>query len=738
MALEPTSVSAAVVASLVAGRTPGAVLAEAEAQRITAVIGIGLPRMEVAATVEAAARISLPGDRVVVKVSGPAHKTDRAGVQIVANNPEAITAAARQIAAAVIGEFLLAEYVEHPPGAEILAGVRWTEAFGPVVTIGPGGIGVGRGPDPAVIAPATSDRIEATLRSAPGIAPLIAGWRGSVPATTLADLAAVARALLALGVAEMPERLVEFEMNPLVFTAAGPVALDALAVVGGAREPESHPRPSGGIARQLHPKSIAVMGVSERLNPGRVILRNLLAAGYPADQITVIKPGVDEIDGCRCVPSPGALRKPVDLLILALDAAATPDAVEQVVAAGAARAVILISGGLGEVAGTESAAARIRIAVDRARAAGRPAPILTGPNSMGIRSVPGGYDATFIPPERITPVSRVGNPPPGFAGTPPFGGRNLSVAVIAQSGAFTLSRLDRLPWLRPRYVVTVGNQLDVTIGDYLEHFAADPGVAIVACYLEGFAPGDGDRVLRAVQRLRGRDGMVLWHRGGRTAAGATAAATHTAAIATDDLIARALGEASGVLAAESLDEFDDLLRLAVLLHPKTIAGTRLGVVSNAGFECVAAADAMGDLVPAEFSAPTRDRLRFVLGESGLSGVTAVHNPLDLTPMASEAAYADAAVAILDDPGVDVAVIGCVPFTPSLQTMPDQIAAAGSLPDRLAALAAHPTPWVAVVDAGRLYDPMADRIEVAGVPVLRSMDRAVRLLRRYMTARSGDA
>src|SRR3970282_1297384 len=135
--------------------------------------------MEVAATVEAAARISLPGDRVVVKVSGPAHKTDRGGVQIVANKPAAITAAARQIVAAAPGEFLLAECVEHPPGAEILAGVRWTEAFGPVVTIGPGGIGVGGGPDPAVIAPATSDRIAATLRSAPGSARRIAAWPGT-------------------------------------------------------------------------------------------------------------------------------------------------------------------------------------------------------------------------------------------------------------------------------------------------------------------------------------------------------------------------------------------------------------------------------------------------------------------------------------------------------------------------------------------------------------------------------
>ena len=774
VALGPTPESAAVVASLVTGRTPGAVLAEAEAQRITAALGIGLPRMEVAATVEAAAGVALPGGRVVVKVSGPAHKTDRGGVLIVANTPEAIRSAAATIAASGPGEILVAEHVAHDAGSEILAGVRWTEGFGPVVTIGPGGTTVGRGPDPAVIAPATADRTEATLRSTPGAAALLSGWRGTPPAATAAQLIGVARALLGLGVAEMPERLVEFEINPLVFTAAGPVALDALAVVGGAREPESHPRPSGGIARQLHPKSIAVMGVSERLNPGRVILRNLLGAGYPPDRITVIKPGIAEIDGCRCVPTPGALREPVDLLILALDAAATPEAVEQVAAAGAARAVILISGGLGEVAGTESAAARIRTALDRARAAGRPAPVLTGPNSMGIRSVPGGYDATFIPPERMTPATGevgnpppgsagtpmpgesgddtgVGNPPPGSAGTPPLWGsrrgeapsvggiaasvRDFPLAVIAQSGAFTLSRLDRLPWLRPRYVVTVGNQLDLTIGDYLEHFAADPGVAIAACYLEGFAPGDGDRILRAVQRMRSRGGMVLWHRGGRTAAGATAAATHTAAIATDDLVARALGEASGILAAESLDEFDDLLRLAVLLHSKTIGGTRVGVVSNAGFECVAAADAMGDLVAAEFAATTRDRLRFVLGESGLSGVTAVHNPLDLTPMASESAYADAAAAVLDDPGVDVAVIGCVPFTPSLQTMPDQIGAAGSLPERLVALAAHPTPWVAVIDAGRRYDPMADRIEAAGVPVLRSMDRAVRLLGRYARVRT---
>src|SRR3990172_3369855 len=105
-----------------------------------------------------------------------------------------------------------------------------------------------------------------------------------------------------------------------------------------------------------------------------------------------------------------------------------------------------------------SGASGIRMNGALAGSRGERRPVVTGPNSMGIRSEPGGYDATFIPAERMTPAAR--QPAP--------------VAVVAQSGAFTLARLDRLPWLRPRYVVTAGNQLDLTIGDYLAHLARGP------------------------------------------------------------------------------------------------------------------------------------------------------------------------------------------------------------------------------------------------------------------------
>jgi acyl-CoA synthetase (NDP forming) len=734
---------AAVVDALFARHPGQSALGEVAAQEITRALGIAVPLMEVVTPPDVAAK--LPGDRVVVKTSGPLHKSDIGGVRVVANTPSEIRAAmaAMQVRSPEVAEFLIAEFVDHDARAEVIAGVRWTDAFGPVVSIGPGGIEVESGPPPAFVAPATADLIEVSLRA--GAPSLLAARRDSPPPADLAGLASLATTLLAFGEATMPHHLTEFEMNPVVFTTRGPVALDARAAAGNGVTPTTRPDPADGITRQLHPESIAVIGVSEQMNPGRVIVRNILAAGFPADRVVVIKPGSVEIERCRCVASLDDVEAPVDLLVVAVPASAVVEVTEQAIATGMARSIVLIPGGVGERPRTEKAADRIRSAL----AASPHSPVITGPNSMGIRSEPGHFDATFIPRERITPPlwgSRRGEAPsvggqaplaPGGSPPPPFGVRSPTggvTAVIAQSGAFTLARLDRLPLLRPRYLVTVGNQIDLTIGDYLEQFAADPDVDIVAVYLEGFQPGDGDRAIRAADRIRRRGGLVLWYRGGRTPEGMQSALTHTAAIATDDAVTRAFASTVGILEAGSLDDFDDLLRIAAALHHQPLNDARLAVMSNAGFECVAAADNLGALHLAELAPPTVRRLETIVGNSGLAAVTGVGNPLDLTPMAGDATFAAAGEAVLDDPGVDVAVIGCVPFTPSLSTLPEQIGWRASLADRLARLGSHPTPWIAVIDGGRQYDPFADHLETAGVPVLRAMDRAVRLLGQYAAVR----
>jgi acyl-CoA synthetase (NDP forming) len=112
-------------------------------------------------------------------------------------------------------------------GVELLIGSRWDTRFGPVALAGSGGIYTEVLRDTAVaLAPVTDEQAEAMLRSLKA-APLLAGIRGRPPT----DVQAAARALAALSraAAAHPE-LAELEVNPLLVTPAGAVALDARAI----------------------------------------------------------------------------------------------------------------------------------------------------------------------------------------------------------------------------------------------------------------------------------------------------------------------------------------------------------------------------------------------------------------------------------------------------------------------------------------------------------------------------
>jgi hypothetical protein len=103
---------------------------------------------------------------------------------------------------------------------------------------------------------------------------------------------------------------------------------------------------------------------------------------------------------------------------------------------------------------------------------------------------------------------------------------------------------------------------------------------------------------------------------------------------------------------------------------------------------------------------------------------------------------------MSDPGVDVGAIGCVPLTGALATLApasshgEDVGADASVASRLIRLKTSiPKPWVAVVDAGALYDPMVRLLESAEIPTFRAADRAIRLLATYCSAhlarRRGD-
>ena len=106
-----------------------------------------------------------------------------------------------------------------------------------------------------------------------------------------------------------------------------------------------------------------------------------------------------------------------------------------------------------------------------------------------------------------------------------------------------ISNLDRVVELR--YAISFGNQMDVTVSDYLAYLEGDPGTRVFAVYLEGFQPGDGERFLEAVRRIVGSGRPVLFYKAGRTREGSAAAASHTASAVGDYEVCEELARAAG-------------------------------------------------------------------------------------------------------------------------------------------------------------------------------------------------
>jgi hypothetical protein len=107
-------------------------------------------------------------------------------------------------------------------------------------------------------------------------------------------------------------------------------------------------------------------------------------------------------------------------------------------------------------------------------------------------------------------------------------------------------------------------------------------------------------------------------------------------------------------------------------------------------------------------------------------------------VADDRAFVESARAFLEDRGVDCAVISNVPLTKALQTLPageghpEDLAAQGSFASRTIELfRSTPKPVVVNIDSGALYDPLADHLEEARIPVFRRADEALRFLRTYV-------
>jgi acyl-CoA synthetase (NDP forming) len=212
-------------------------------------------------------------------------------------------------------------------------------------------------------------------------------------------------------------------------------------------------------------------------------------------------------------------------------------------------------------------------------------------------------------------------------------------------------------------------------------------------------------------------------------------------VAGDYAVCRAVLESAGVFLAETIFEFEQALRTLPALSEKPASGRRVGLVSNAGFECVILADSLKNgygLYLAGLGAETKNKITALLKPMGIDRLQDVRNPLDLTPVADDTVFAGCVEALLGDENVDCAVVSPVPMTAALQTLAPAPAHGENIHDpksigrRLIEIFNTTLkPMVVNIDAGALYDPLADMLEAAGVPVFRRSDEALRFLAKYV-------
>jgi acyl-CoA synthetase (NDP forming) len=727
---------------------------------------------------------AIPGERAVLKIVSPTivHKTEVGGVRIVAKTPQSVRSAQRRMLYEVpesyaawiernldaappsyrnlSGQALVAAISRDvkgvlqvqfmPPdsdtfGHELIVGLRRTREFGMVLSAGLGGTDTelyaqrfrkGQAIVAASTAMTDGQTFFELFRQTISYKKLAGLTRGQRRIVTDEQLIECFESFVAMANHYSPDNpeapfiIEELEVNPFAFTDYLMVPLDGMCRFS-LPQSQAPGRPVGKIHNLLHPERIGIVGVSAtRRNFGRIILENILAQGFDPQNVTILREGTPDQSGVLCVPDLAALPHKLDLLVVAVGAAQVPDLVEEIIRRDAAHAVMLIPGGMGETEDSRERAAQVVAQINVAHGSGDGGPVFLGANCMGVVSRPGRYDTWFIPEEKL----------PRDRGKP-----YRRAALVSQSGAFMLHRSSQCPELVPAYMISMGNQTDLTLGDMVSYFKDSDQVDVIAVYAEGFSDLDGLAFCRAVREAVMAGKEVVFYKAGRTPEGKSATSGHTASLAGDFMVCESCVRQAGAIVAQNFNQFQDLFLLAETLHDKRIRGNRLAAVSGAGFEAVGMADSIQSddyaMQLAPFAQESAEKIAGVLREKRLDALVSIVNPLDINPAADDDAHARIAAILAADPGVDAVVLGLDPLSPAMHTLAEtgvpafDLHAEGGIARLLPEVARQSDkPVIGVIDGGRLYDPLRDVLMAEGVPVFPVCDRAVAALAQYIQAR----
>ncbi|NHF74624.1 acetate--CoA ligase family protein [Paracoccus xiamenensis] len=266
----------------------------------------------------------------------------------------------------------------------------------------------------------------------------------------------------------------------------------------------------------IAPRSVAVIGASD--DPTRIggrPIAAMLRAGFKG-RIMPVNPRRTEVQGLPCFASVDDLPEAPDAALIAVPASLIPETITALGRKGC-KAVTLFSAGFAETGEEGEAAQREMLAL--ARQYGMR---VLGPNTLGVYNVDIGYYGTFSS-SLDTGHPRAGN-----------------IGIASQSGAFGahLGALARDRGLGCSVLITTGNEADITVAEAIRWMAESDTTDVICAYME--AVNDAPALLAALDAARAAGKPVFALKSGRSAVGARAAASHTASLTGDAVVADAV------------------------------------------------------------------------------------------------------------------------------------------------------------------------------------------------------
>ncbi len=370
----------------------------------------------------------------------------------------------------------------------------------------------------------------------------------------------------------------------------------------------------------FQPKRVALVGASE--TPGSIglnVAENLLRAGFEGE-IGFVNPKRSTVLGRPCYASSERLPFVPELGVVATPPQAVPGVIAELGRKGCRAAVVITAGVTGSLA-------------QQMRDAARPYLLrVIGPNCLGIQVPYLNLDASFA-----QTMAKRGD-----------------IALVSQSGAIMTAMLDwaAVEGVGFSHVLSIGDAADVDLGDMLDYLAGEVMSRAVFLYIEGVS--QAAKFMSAARRCS-RSKPVIAIKSGRHPEGAKAALSHTGALAGSDHVFTAALRRAGILRVLDLHEMFEAAE--VISRVKSVAGSRLTIITNGGGAGVLAADTLADLhgTLTQLEPKTIDALDALLPPTWSHS-----NPVDIIGDAGPARYRAAIGEVMRDKNTDAVLVMNVP------------------------------------------------------------------------------